>query len=93
MASLLVLCETLSSELEASGKLQLTRYCRTVDARAAGNGTGGLEVSAWVTEVDVVERVEGVHAELEDQALPDGKVFLQGQVRVGEVRTEDTVTA
>ena len=39
----------------------------------------------------MIERVEGVHTELEVDALFDREVLLHGNIRIEEMRSEDAV--
>src|ERR1700722_19924851 len=77
-------------ELERERELQLTRsWSRAL----AGDRAGRLNVSAGVARVDVVEGVDGVHAELHRRALPDAECLLQRQIDVVEVWSKVRVAA
>ena len=72
-------------ELDAKRKLELTGSARAADAAArfARDCTQRLNVAAGVACVDVVEHVEGVHAELDRNLFPHRERLGQTHV-VGE---------
>src|SRR5260370_17109542 len=79
-------------ELHAYRELELPRVCRSIDARAVGDGSGVLDVSAWSAPVDVVEDIERIHAELERCDLPYREVLLHREVRIEEMRPKDAIS-
>ena len=52
-----------------------------------------VDIAAGCTEVDVIEDIERVHAELNQRSLVDGKVLLEREVRIEHMRTKDAVSA
>ena len=78
-------------ELNPGRELQLTRVGGAIDTWSVRNRSILFDIAAGKAKVDVIERVEGVHTELEIHALFDRKVLLHGYIRVEEMRSEDAV--
>jgi hypothetical protein len=70
-------------ELCVEREFKLTRSAVVALSAAATlttDGTDRLDVAAGVTRSDVVEGVEGIHAELDGDVLPYGERFGQSEV-------------
>jgi hypothetical protein len=73
-------------ELQTSRKFHLARVGGPVRSRTRGDGSIILDVAARITEVDMVERVEGIRAEL--QRVPaDEEVLHHRHVGVEQMRS------
>ena len=77
-------------ELQAKGEFELAW---NPARRFAGDGARRLDAATRITRVDVVERVERIHAELGDETLADGERLGNGKVRVKEPGTKVGVAA
>src|SRR5258708_37077732 len=80
-------------ELHADRELQLARVGGDIDTGSLSYRSILLDVAARQAKVDVIERVKGVHSELEYDALFDWEVLLHGDICVEEMRSEDAVPA
>ena len=64
-----------NSKADCHGELQLTR---TVSNGHPGNDPGASAIDAgvsWISRIDVVEDIEGIHPELSCDVLADGSVL------------------
>ena len=85
-------------ELQVNGELQLTGVGGATDAggeRTTADGTcaGTVNGAVRIAEIDVVEGVEGIHAELRSYPLVKRHVLEQRHIAIEEVRPKERVAA
>ena len=77
-------------------ELKLTRsavVALSAAATLATDGSGRLDVAAGVTRSDVVEGVEGIHAELDGHVLPNSECLGEAEIGPEEPRATIGVDA
>src|ERR1700739_4030953 len=72
---------------------ELTRSAAAVDESGCFDARRAAAAATGVSGADQVEGIEGIYAELREEAFIDGEVLLQRQVGIEVVRSEYAVAA
>ena len=77
-------------EVEAQAELHLAHAC-VVGQAGDCTASGTVDTGIGITQVRVVEHVEGLGAELHLDLLPDGNILRHRQITVKPFRPDDAV--